>query len=153
MLNCSTGCGALRVRAAGARVLSPCPQGPQMMCLACFALTLMTHTLALQQVGGFNAESDIAMGCFDFMVLLYSPGWACGTLRSMVRTWLWLLEWPLLLCHRVVAGQILRVFCQLWGVCVLDFGEALASVRRVVAPVAHLSRCGSPVPQLAPGPV
>ena len=38
-------------------------------------------------------------------------------------------------------------------VCVLDFGEALASVRRVVAPVARLPRCGSSVPQLAPGPV
>ena len=32
------------------------------------------------------------------------------------------------------------------GVCVLDFGEALAFVRRVVAPVAHLLRCGSSVP-------
>ena len=39
------------------------------------------------------------------------------------------------------------------GVCVLDFGEALAFVRRVVAPVAYLPRYGSSVPQLAPGPV
>ena len=39
------------------------------------------------------------------------------------------------------------------GVCVLDFGEALAFVRRVVAPVACLPCCGSSVPQLAPGPV
>ena len=39
------------------------------------------------------------------------------------------------------------------GVCVLDFGEALASVRRVVAPVAPLPCCGSSVPQVAPGPV
>ena len=39
------------------------------------------------------------------------------------------------------------------GVCVLDFGEALAFLRRVVAPVARLARCGSSVPQLAPGPV
>ena len=39
------------------------------------------------------------------------------------------------------------------GVCVLIFGEVLASVRRVVAPVAHLPRCGSSVPQRAPGPV
>ena len=39
------------------------------------------------------------------------------------------------------------------GVCVLDFGKALAFVRRVVAPVARLPRCGSSVPQLAPGPV
>ena len=39
------------------------------------------------------------------------------------------------------------------GVCRLDFGETLASVRRVVAPVAHLPCCGSSVPQLAPGPV
>ena len=54
---------------------------------------------------------------------------------------------------RVVAGRILRVCRQLWGVCVLVFGEALASVRRVVAPVARLPRCGSSVPQLAPGPV
>ena len=39
------------------------------------------------------------------------------------------------------------------GVCVLDFVEALAFVRRMVVPVAHLPRCGSSVPQLAPGPV
>ena len=39
------------------------------------------------------------------------------------------------------------------GVCVLDFSEALSFVRRVVAPVARLPRCGSSVPQLAPGPV
>ena len=65
----------------------------------------------------------------------------------------WLLEWSRLLCHQVVAGQILRVCRQLWGVCVLVFDEALASVRTVVAPVARLPRCGSSVPQLAPGPV
>ena len=97
--------------------------------------------------------SHYLKGYCDFMALLYSPGWACGTLRSMVRNWLWLLEWPLLLYHLVVAGRILRVCRQLWGVCVLVFGEALASVRRVVAPVARLSRCGSSVPQLALGPV
>ena len=39
------------------------------------------------------------------------------------------------------------------GVCVLDFGKALAFVRRVVAPVACLPCCGSSVPQLAPCPV
>ena len=39
------------------------------------------------------------------------------------------------------------------GVCVLDFGDALAFVRRVVAPVAHLPRCGSSVPQLTSGSV
>ena len=97
--------------------------------------------------------SHYLKGYCDFVALLYSPGWACETLRSMVRTWLWLLEWPLLLCHLVVAGRILRVCCQLWGFCVLVFDEALASVRRVVAPVARLPRCGSPVPQLSPGPV
>ena len=32
------------------------------------------------------------------------------------------------------------------GVCVLDFGEALAFVRRAVAPVARLPCCGSSVP-------
>ena len=41
------------------------------------------------------------------------------------------------------------------GVCVLVFAEALALVRRVVAPVARLPHhtCGSSVPQLAHGPV
>ena len=39
------------------------------------------------------------------------------------------------------------------GVCVLVFGEALASVMRVVALLARLPCCGSQVPQLAPGPV
>ena len=95
------------------------------------------------------------MGIMVFGALLYSPGWACGTLWSMVRIWLWLLEWSLLLCHQVVAGWILRVCRQLWGVCVLVFAEALVLVRRVVAPVARLSHnsCGSSVPQLAHGPV
>ena len=39
------------------------------------------------------------------------------------------------------------------GVCMLDFSDALAFVRGVVAPVARLPRCRSSVPQLAPGPV
>ena len=88
-----------------------------------------------------------------FVALLNSPGWACGTLWSMVKIWLWLLEWSLLLCHQVVAGRILRVCHQLWGFSVLVSVEALVFVRRVVAPVARLSRCGSSVPQLTPGPV
>ena len=97
--------------------------------------------------------SHYLKGYCGFVALLYSPGWACGTLWSMVRTWLWLLEWSLLLCHQVVAGRILRVCRQLWGFSVLVSAEALVSVRRVVAPVAHLPRCGSSVPQLAPGSV
>ena len=97
--------------------------------------------------------SNYLKGYYGFEALLHGPGWACGTLWSMVKIWLWLLEWSLLLCHQVVAGRILRVCRQLWGVCVLVFDEALASVRRVVAPVARLPRCGSSVPQLAHGPV
>ena len=42
---------------------------------------------------------------------------------------------------------------RLWGFSVLVSVEALVFVRRVVAPVARLSRCGSSVPQLALGPV
>ena len=131
MLNCRTKCRAIRARAVGAQALSLWSQElcPQMRCPAYFALTLMTLTLALPQVGGRNAKPVILMGCCDFMVLAYSPGWACGTLWSMVRAWLWLLEWPLLLCHGVVAGQILRVCRQLWGVCVLAFDVPLAFER------------------------
>ena len=117
MLSRSTGHGAFRVRAAGAQVLSLCPQGPQMMFMACFALTLMILTLALPQSGGCKAESDIFIGCCSFIALIYSPGWASGTLWSMVRTWFWLLMWSFLLCHWVVAGWISRVYRQQWGLC------------------------------------
>ena len=79
MLNCSTKCRAIRARAVGAQALSPWSQElcPQMMCPAYFVLTLMTHTLALLQVGSCNVE-QLSQGVL----------WFCGfTLQPWLGLW------------------------------------------------------------------
>ena len=123
-----------------------------MMCLACFVLTLIIHILALPQVGRCKAE-PLPQGVL----------WFCG---FTLQPWLGLWDPVVYGEDLVMATRVAPLTMQpgsSWldfeglppavGVCVLDFGEALAFVRRVVAPVARLPRCGSSVPQLAPGPV
>ena len=58
MLNCSTKCRAIRARAVAAQALSLWSQELclQMRCPAYFVLTLMTHSLALLQVGSCSVE-------------------------------------------------------------------------------------------------
>ena len=75
----------------------------------------MIHTLALLQLGGFNAELVIPMGVVALWFCFIALAGLVGPLRSVVRTWLWLLVLPLFLCHRVVASQNLRDCRQQWG--------------------------------------